>query len=277
MPLASNIFLFSIDLEDVRNLLPDGKLYRERVPQMTGQYLAFLKKHQARCTFFVVGDQLRAYPDLIKQIIENGHEIACHTDTHLPLNKLNAQLFRADMDSFLKSAHKLGIGNITGFRAPIFSLTEQTAWAYSVLKEFGFTYSSSVLPAKNPLYGWEDFGPGFKLIDGILEMPITLHPLFKTPLAGGVYLRMFPFFMLKSPIKNLTQKAIPLQSYLHPYDIDCDQERFMHPGINNSKVYNYLMYYNRSSVFTKLERIMNLGLTIIPYNEYLTSVNLSNV
>lgn len=238
---------------------------------MVERYLGFLKKHDARCTFFVVGDQLRAYPGLIKRLLDDGHEIACHTDTHKPLTSLTAETFRDDLDSFMNAAHALGIHNIAGFRAPVFSITKDSAWAYGILKEFGFTYSSSVLAANNPLFGWKEFGTGFKKIDGIIEMPITLHPRLNFPLAGGVYFRMLPFFIIRPYIIRLFNKRLPLQSYLHPYDIDYEQERFMHPGINNSGLYNYLMYYNRRSVFKKLEQVMSLQAAIIPYLDYIAN------
>lgn len=272
MDLQQKIFLFSIDLEDVRRLMPDGNRFMERVPEMVDLYLAFLKKYNANCTFFVVGDQIRAYPNLIKKIMDVGHEIACHTNTHIALNHQTAESFKEDIERFLESAYQIGANDIKGFRAPIFSLTEKTSWAYSILKSFGFTYSSSVLPAKNPLYGWESFGNAFKTVDGIFEMPISIHPKYKMPLAGGVYLRLLPFFVVKKAMKELLNQGLPLQNYLHPYDIDTKQEHFMHPGINNSKIYNFLMYYNRKSVFTKLEKIMELGVAIAPYKNYVATV-----
>jgi len=269
----TSIFLFSVDLEDVRNLLPNGQQYKAKVPELAQQYLNFLKKHDAHCTFFTVGDQLRAYPDLIKKIIDEGHEIACHTDTHKPLTGMTPDNFRMDIENFMQSAKKININNISGFRAPIFSLTQNCIWAYDILKEFGITYSSSVLPAKNPLYGWPRFGTAFKKVGDVLELPITIHPKLNIPLAGGVYFRILPFLLLKPEIKKLLQQGIPLQNYIHPYDIDTTQEHFMHPGINNSKLYNFLMYYNRQSVFKKLEKIMNMQVTIIPYREYVASIS----
>ena len=48
--------LFSIDLEDIRYLLPDGLKYKERLPEMTGIFLDFLRRHSAKATFFMVGN-----------------------------------------------------------------------------------------------------------------------------------------------------------------------------------------------------------------------------
>ena len=41
------------------------------------------------------------------------------------------------------------------------------------------------------------------------------------------------------------------------YDIDTEQERFMHPDLNNNRMMNALMYWNRSKVLDRLARLVN--------------------
>jgi polysaccharide deacetylase family protein (PEP-CTERM system associated) len=260
---VSRQFLFSIDLEDVRDWMADGQRYAERVPAMTERYLEFLRRHGKKATFFVVGDVARRYPALIRAIAQEGHELACHTDRHVPLERLNAQELKQD----LQRNRELLPGEVVGFRAPIFSLMAATAWAYEVLAELSFRYSSSVLPAKNPLYGWEGFGQECRRIHGVLEIPVTLLPLggLTVPFGGGVYFRALPWPVLRWAFRSSRQAVT---SYFHPYDIDEGQERFMHPGIRDRRWYNWLMYYNRGSVFPKLERILEMGFDIVPYREF---------
>jgi hypothetical protein len=77
-------------------------------------------------------------------------------------------------------------------------------------------------------------------------------------------------FILKQLFKIRFEKSEPVLSYLHPYDIDTDQERFMHPHLNNSKVLNWLMYVNRDEVFDRMEYLIkNLDAGVIRYDEYL--------
>ena len=57
-------------------------------------------------------------------------------------------------------------------------------------------------------------------------------------------------------------------AYLHPYDIDTEQERFMHPEINESRFYNWLLYRNRGRVFERLEKLLQCGPKVVPYAEY---------
>jgi len=252
-----NTFLFSVDLEDVRLRMRDGLRYAERVPQMTHQILEFLEKHNVRCTFFVVGDVAELYPALIREIHSKGHEIACHSASHILLDKMSKEQFRDDLKKNIAALNKSGATEIIGYRAPVFSLTEKTKWVYSIIAEFGFTYSSSVLPAANPFYGWNDFRTEIKKIDGLLEIPMSVSSFLgkKIPFAGGIYFRVLPFFMINNSFKEYFKRNKPVIGYFHPYDIDTEQERYMHPGINDNHFYNYLIYYNRSSVFNRLEKI----------------------
>jgi polysaccharide deacetylase family protein (PEP-CTERM system associated) len=266
-----NVFLFSVDLEDIRFLMEDGLSRTERVPANVHGYLGWLKNHDFRCTFFVVGDVAEAYPSLIREIFDKGHEIACHGYRHIPLDQQTPDQFRNLLEANRNALTRAGVKNIHGFRAPIFSLTEKTAWAYEVLKDLGFTYSSSVLPAKNPFYGWPQFGPRPKMIGGIVEIPMTVRRFgpYRIPAAGGVYFRVLPAFFIRRSAKKLLRTNRPLVGYFHPYDVDTEQERFMHPEINDSRFYNFLMYYNRKNVYRRLDAVIARGFTICPYAEYL--------
>jgi len=255
-------------------MVPDGMTYREGVPDMTRQYLQFLDTHDSRATFFIMGKVALQYPDLVAEIQERGHEVACHSHSHLPLEKLGEDGFRKDLEDNLEALAKAGADQPRGYRAPTFSLTSETQWAYSILREYGIIYSSSVLPASNPLYGWPDFGFTPRVISGVTEIPVTVSefPLLRVPFAGGIYLRVIPSFLTRIWCRQNLKKNMPVVSYLHPYDIDHNQERFMHPGINGNRIYNWLMYVNRKTVLAKLDGILDLGYCILPYYEYANSL-----
>lgn len=267
-----SIYLFSIDLEDVRLWMPDGEKYKERVPANTHAYMNWLNKHNFKCTFFTVGEVAEKYPALIKEIIAEGHEIACHTNKHIPLDKQTPEEFKKDLELNIQHLANAGAKDIVGFRAPIFSLTDKTKWAHDVLTDLGFTYSSSVLPAKSPLYGWPEFGQAPKKINQQLtEIPMTVGKVgpLTTPYGGGVYFRVFPQFITMAKAKKHITANNPMLGYFHPYDVDTEQEHFMHPGINNSKLYNYLMYMNRSKVFDRMDTLIDKGFTICTYKKYI--------
>lgn len=263
-------FLFSVDLEDVRFRIPGGERYRPRVAATTELYLSFLGRHRAKGTFFVVGDLARAEPDLVRRIADEGHEIACHSDRHVPLDRQDPHSFREDLSRNLDALAAAGAKHVSGYRAPCFSLTKETGWAYEVLAELGFTYSSSVLPARNPLYGWPGFGTAPRTIGGIVELPMTLLPyrLLPVPMAGGVYFRTLPGPILRRALRKRRDRGEAVLGYLHPYDVDVEQEGFAHPGFRRGRFYDRLMRFNRGGVFARLETVRRLGFSFGPYGEH---------
>lgn len=267
-----NIFLFSVDLEDVRDRLPNGiDSFRPRVVENTKAYLNFLDKLHMKCTFFTEGKTAERYPELIQEIFNKGHEIACHSYDHTELNHHTEKTFCIDIEKCLNVFNNCKVNTIRGYRAPVLSATKNTPWLWKSLQQFGFTYSSSVLPAKNPLHGYPEFGTSIKLIDDIVEIPVNVSRFLhlKIPFAGGIYFRFLPYFILKNNFNSHFKNQLPVVSYMHPYDVDTHQEKFMHPGINNSKIYNYLMYYNRAQVFDRLNNLFNnFNYHIIPYQQF---------
>ena len=266
--------LLSVDLEDVRDWVRDGAGYREAVPENTRNYLQQLKKWGAKATFFIVGEVARRYPQLIGEILAEGHELACHGDIHLQLDKMTPQEFRVDMQRNLTALENAGGKGIKGFRAPTFSLTARTPWAHEILADLGFTYSSSVLPAANPLYGWPEFGrEARRMAGGIWELPVTLHELpgLSVPLAGGVYFRVLPFFLTRWAIAQSLGKGQPVITYFHPYDIDTRQERFMHPDLGDKHHLNLLMYIGRAKVLKRLD-ILHRSFAFQAYDEYVNGL-----
>jgi len=273
----SKTFLFSVDLEDVRSGVKNGEKYKDRVVENTRSYLNWLDKYNFKCTFFVTGYVAARHPELIAEIDHKGHEIACHTHIHIPLDQYNRDEFREDLIKNITVLKKAGVKKIKGFRAPTYSLIEKTKWSYDILKELGFTYSSSVLAAKNPLYGWPEFGEKPQITDsGIIEIPITTGKLgpIKIPSVGGIYFRVIPQFITHFMINNRKLKNYPLVGFFHPYDIDTKQEKFMHGGINDNRFFNELMYYNRKNVLPKLDQLIQKGYQIMPYANIVDKITL---
>ena len=261
--------LLGIDLEDVRDQIPDGYRYRDRVEKNVDLLLDFLEEQGAHATFFTVGSLSRRLPAMVRRIHEQGHEVAAHGNTHTQLTKLTPETFSQDLSENLDCLTSVTGSGVCGFRAPTFSLVESSQWAYEILANQGIKYSSSVLAARNPLYGWPGFGTRPRLMaPGVLEIPISLHkpPLPGVPLGGGVYLRVLPFFLTRWSLRRHGTE-MPITTYLHPYDIDVAQERFMHPDLNGSAFMNALMYRNRNKALPRLAALMR-GRTIWRYCDW---------
>jgi polysaccharide deacetylase family protein (PEP-CTERM system associated) len=270
-----NPLLFSIDLEEY---------YLERggvdprsapLPELAERYLELLSKANARCTFFVVGEVARKYPGLIRRIAGAGHEIACHGDRHVSLDKLDPETFARDLRANRSALEAAGAPPARGFRAPLFSLTRSTSWAHSVLLAEGFTYSSSVLPAANPLFGWPEFGTRPRVVDGITELPVTVRTFLgrRLPLFGGTYFRVLPFAVVRPRLRS-SLRAGHVVSYFHPYDIDAGQPWTLHAGVRGNRALNSLLFLRRRSLPARLGLLLGEADRHLSHAEFISEARL---
>ncbi|HYR58228.1 MAG TPA: polysaccharide deacetylase family protein, partial [Chthoniobacteraceae bacterium] len=237
--------------------------------------LEFLRRHRMRATFFVVGEIAERFPGTIRAIAAEGHELACHTWAHLPLESYDARTLRDDLERNRDALAACASAPVTGFRAPILSLTEKCRWVYALLAELGFEYSSSVLPAKNPLHGWPGFGAKARRIDGVFELPVTLARFvtLKVPIGAGTYFRCLPFFAIAKRFEQHAARGLPVVGYFHPYDIDTAQERVMSRGVRGSRVLNSLLYINRAKTLRRLESIVAAGFEIVRCDDFVSKMS----
>ena len=243
---------FTLDLEDHR----EHAGQEVRFPQLTRQVLDFLDDRGVRGTFFVVGEVAQSEPDLVREVAARGHELALHGWRHVPLTELDPSTFRADVARGKALLEDLGGAPIGGFRAPTFSLVPDSRWAVDVLAEEGFTYSSSVLPAKSPLYGDPTLPTGaFRWPNGLAEMPcpVVRGGPVGLPYLGGVYMRALP-----GPVTAGARAAVGkgqlLWIYCHPYDFAPDEPFWVVPDAG--PMGSRLLWYNRKRTFAKVERIL---------------------
>lgn len=195
-----------------------------------------LSAHDTRATFFVVGEVALEYPDLVRALADDGHEIATHGHTHTPLFELTPAEFEAELDDSIDAIADATGTPPAGFRAPNFSITPATGWAFDVLAESGLRYDSSVFPVRTPMYGVSrapvcpygvdvrvPFSDGTDRRPDLLEFPLaTFHPTLRLPTAGGFYARLLPAWLLKRSIRNFNRRGIPATLYFHPWEFNPD-------------------------------------------------------
>ncbi len=261
-------FLLGIDLEDVSCELAGVNQYSDRIPKMTEKILVFLSSHQSSATFFTTGDIARRFPTLVNDIVNAGHEIACHSDLHRPLKSFTEKQFKEDLDRNISLLLKAGAKKILGYRAPFYSMTEDVQWAYKILNQSGIIYSSSVLPAANPIFGWKDFGEDVKRVNAVLEIPISMIPYSypKIPFAGGVYFKVFPRFVIGRLLAHSNFKTRPVVGYLHPQDIDSECGTLVYKDY--SAFFNFILNFNKSTVLKKMEYVIYKGFKVLPYERF---------
>ena len=205
----------------------DWEKYDGRVEKQTLRLLEILDSYQVKGTFFVLGWLAERNPNLVKQIYDAGHEIASHGYEHTMVTKLTQGEFRKDIRKSKKILESITKSLIKGYRAPTFSIVEKTSWAYDILLDEGFLYSSSVFPAWHDRYGWPKFGNHPRIMarngkDVIWEVPMSvgiIGPL-KIPFGGGGYLRAYPLFFSKFLVNNIRKREQPLVLYIHPWELD---------------------------------------------------------
>ena len=201
--------------------------YQVRVDRNTRRLLDIFAKHNVKSTFFVLGWVAERYPELIKEISKQGHEIASHGYAHRRASEQTREEFTADVLRSKNHLEDLLGEKLTGYRAPSFSIGYTNEWAFEVLAELGFGYSSSTYPVKHDLYGTPDWPRfAYKRPEGIVEIPIpTLKILGKqVPIGGGGYFRLYPYSVARKLVKQyLKKEQQPYSFYFHPWEIDPEQ------------------------------------------------------
>jgi len=208
----------TLDLEDSTGInAPQG-----RWVTAAERFLDALAERGFAATIFVVGQAARACPALVRRAAAAGHELGLHGLRHVPLAESGPRRLEEELREGRALVQDLAQQPVAGFRAPIFSLTPQTAWAVDQLTRCGFTYSSSVLPARNPLHGWPGLpGRPFRWSTGLLEFPCDVLGAgpARIPYLGGIYLRYVPLPVIRRRVRALPADAAPW-TYVHPYDVD---------------------------------------------------------
>lgn len=216
--------ILTVDVEDWQQSTLDSTLpISERVKKNTDRLLDIFSKFGARATFFVQTLVAECYPDLVTRIFDEGHEIASHGHGHVPLFRLSPAEFARDLSSSLGILRELTHSAIQGYRAPDFSLRQDTSWAWDILVEQGMRYSSSIIPFRGKRYGIPNapLRP-FKIRDGLTEVPLSVVRVAgrNLPVAGGGYMRLYPYWATRWAIRRINAEGRHAVVYLHPYELD---------------------------------------------------------
>ena len=235
---------------------------KPEIIQGIDKILNLLRQKETKATFFVVGELLEYKPELLDLILDNGHEIGFHTMKHARIDSPN---FQEHFDNEVKNFARLTNGKSKGFRAPSFSLNNDSAWVIDVLENNNYIYDSSVVPAKTSLYGIPEANTmPYKItsqnlknnsINGkILEFPLLVTKFLgkKLPAAGGFYLRTLPSRVIENAIKSYEKKEIPGTFYIHSWELTPE---FM-PKIQLSKKDHFITFHNINKAYPKMENLL---------------------
>jgi polysaccharide deacetylase family protein (PEP-CTERM system associated) len=228
-----------------------------RVERNVGRILAMLAGRDTKATFFTLGWIAERYPQLVRDIVAQGHELASHGYGHERASDLSEAAFTQDVDRAKKLLEDIAGTPVKGYRAPSFSIGTGNLWAFDVLARAGYRYSSSIYPIAHDHYGMPD-SPRFayRLSAGILEVPVTTLRVGSRnlPSSGGGYFRLLPYALSRWMIRRVNQQdGESAIFYFHPWEIDPGQPRV--PGIDAKTRFRH--YVNIPRMEAKLGTLLD--------------------
>ena len=259
--------LLGIDFEDwyhpeLMKPYISGKDKNPTVINGIDKILDLLRKNETFATFFLVGELLLVKPELQDKILDEGHEIAFHTMYH---TRLDSEGYKEKFLDEIKNFEKLTSGKSKGFRAPTFSLNDTSSWAIDILRECGYQYDSSVVPAKGKMYGLpnaltEPYRISSSSIENddpdsdMLEFPLLVTKFLgkKIPACGGFYLRTLPMRIIKNAIRKYEDLNIPATFYIHSWELTPE----FFPKIPMNKKDEFVTYHNIEKAYQKMDEIL---------------------
>ena len=205
-----------------------------RVERNIDRILLLLADADVRATFFTLGWIAERYPEMIRRIVDGGHELASHGYEHFRATEQGYGQFLADIRLAKAVLEDNSGGQVKGYRAPSFSVGARNRWAFEAIAEAGYRYSSSVYPIRHDHYGMPD-APRFahEVFKGLLELPITTVRMLRSnwPAGGGGYFRLLPYSVSRWSIRRVNAiDRQPALFYFHPWELDPDQPRVKGPG-----------------------------------------------
>lgn len=225
-----------------------------RVHRNLEKILALFDEHGQKGTFFMLGSVAESDPALAPMISSAGHEIASHGYSHRLVPEMTPQQFRDELLQTERILLEQTGQRPCGYRAPQWSLSEQTAWPFAILRELGYRYDSSLNPL--PFVGdsrgsrtpYRLSGAGA----GLWEIPpmVTRSWIGSLPTGGGWGFRFFPFRMVCATIDELNRSRHPAVLYLHPREVDPAGPRLDLPSLKR-----FVSYGGRTDAAPRLSEL----------------------
>jgi polysaccharide deacetylase family protein (PEP-CTERM system associated) len=202
-----------------------------RIPRNIDRILQLFADHETKATFFTLGWVAEHYPEVVRRIVGEGHELASHGMCHRRVWSQTPEEFREDAGRAHALLQDVGSIAVIGYRAASWSIDRRTPWAHKILAEIGYKYSSSVYPVSHDHFGAPDAPRHPHRVDGseITEIPPSTARFFgrNIPISGGGYFRLFPLGLSRYFIdRQQKNEPYPYVFYFHPWELDPSQPRF---------------------------------------------------
>jgi polysaccharide deacetylase family protein (PEP-CTERM system associated) len=205
--------------------------FERRVGDATRRCLDLFDRFGVKATFFTLGWVAKREKDLVREIVDRGHELASHGLNHVKARDQTRAEFRADAAGSKQLLEDIAGVPVAGYRAAGFSIDRATPWAHETLAEIGYRYSSSVHPIAHDHYGdpTAPQRPFFPVAGAsFVEAPVATVRIFgrRVSCAGGGWFRATPVSLSKTLLRRAADTlGGPVIFYFHPWEIDPDQPR----------------------------------------------------
>lgn len=172
----------------------------------TNRILDVLSENDVRATFFCTGNFAQNAPDVMKRIMDESHEIACHGVDHFEPKESDFVLSKEIVEEIC------GV-NVVGYRQPrMFPVVE------AEIKKAGYLYNSSLNPAFIPgRYMHLDTPRTWFLKDGVVQIPSSVTPIIRFPLFW-LSLHNLPQGLYHALVRRVLKKDGYFVTYFHPWE-----------------------------------------------------------
>jgi len=227
-----------------------------RVERNVCTILELLAGAGTKATFFCLGWVAERYPDVVRRLADEGHEIASHGFAHQRATDQTPDEFLTDIARAKKLLEDVTGNPVQGYRAQSFSVGERNPWAFDCIARAGYRYSSSLYPIRHDHYGVPD-APRFahEVKPGLLELPVATVRMLSAnwPAGGGGYFRLLPYGVSRWALRRINNvDRRPAMFYFHPWEVDPDQPRI--DGISAKTRFRH--YLNLDRMRPRLARLL---------------------
>lgn len=267
-----NILTFDIEEWYLEKILHEGRAFRyQQFDEALAKVLDELDRLGIKATCFCLGKLATDFPQVVREIAKRGHEVGCHSNEHIWLNKMTEEQLRKDTIEALKALEDVSGQKVVSFRAPAFSITQQNKWAVNVLADCGIENDASIYPTSRDYGGYKGFPQDTPCLishEGatLKEYPVCMTSILGKTMAysGGGFFRLLPYWM----VSRIVQKRDYNICYFHLNDLIHYrfafkskaeyEEYFMEPGTLKNRLVRYVKTnLGTKNAYGKFQRLLS--------------------
>lgn len=266
-----NILTFDIEEWYLEKILHNGRAFRyQQFDETFAKVLDELDRLNIKATCFCLGELATGFPQVVREIVRRGHEVGCHSNEHVWLNKMTEEQLLKDTTEALKALEDVTGKKVVSYRAPAFSITHQNKWAVNVLADCGIESDASIFPTSREFGGYKGFPQDSPCIIShqgatLKEYPISLTSILGKTMAysGGGFFRLLPYWLVSKTMKQRDYNIC----YFHLNDLIHHrfefkskaeyEENFKEPGTLKNRIVRYVkMNIGTGDAYEKLQRLL---------------------